>query len=208
MNVKFAKLATSNPGKLREYRRLAPDSLLNLELIEGFAALPAFEEVWPTFAENAAGKALHYSRFTTEAVLADDSGLLVPALKGAPGVRSARYAGEHASDADRNRKLLAELRGKTGTDRAARFVCVIALAREARVIAVVSGFVGGVITEEERGPAGFGYDPVFFVPELARTFGEATAEEKDRLSHRGIAFRKLLGALGQGAAPPPRSAGQ
>jgi XTP/dITP diphosphohydrolase len=198
MKIDRLILATSNAGKLREYERLAPGSSIALELMPGFADFPAFDEAAPTFAENAAGKALHYSAFTDAVVLADDSGLVVPALNGAPGVRSARYAGEHASDADRNRKLLAEMAGKT--EREARFVCVTALAQRGRAIAVVSDFVQGTITLEPRGPDGFGYDPVFFVAELGRTFGEATAEEKDRLSHRGKAFRKLLVFLGEGDA--------
>src|ERR1700689_2561854 len=119
-------LASSNPGKLREYRELA--AALEIELMPDFRGLPPFEESAPTFAENGAGKALHYSRFTQEIVLADDSGLVVPALGGRPGVHSARYAGPGASDADCVRKLLREMRGTEGNHRRARFVCVIALA--------------------------------------------------------------------------------
>jgi XTP/dITP diphosphohydrolase len=192
MKIEKIRLATSNAGKLREYERLAPGSALALDLLPGFSQLPLFDETAPTFAENAAGKALHYSRFTDEIVLADDSGLSVRGLNGAPGVHSARYAGPDATDGDRNRKLLAELNGKTGADREARFICVTVLARHGNAIAVVSDFVEGTITTEIRGADGFGYDPVFYLPELGRTFGEATTEEKDRLSHRGKAFRKLL----------------
>ena len=204
MNIHRALLATSNAGKLREYRRLAPNSVIFLELLPNFAELAAFDESAPTFAENAAGKALHYSRFSEEVVLAEDSGLVVPALGGAPGVRSARYAGENASDADRVRKLLSEMNEKTGEDRGARFVCVTALAQKGRAIAVVSDSVHGVIAEEPRGSGGFGYDPIFFVPKLGRTFAEASGEEKDRLSHRGRAFRKLLEIIGTQNAPSPR----
>ena len=110
-------LASSNPGKLREYRELAGDAALDLELLPNFRDIPAFDETAPTFAENSAGKALHYSKFTDETVLADDSGLVVPVLGGAPGVLSARYAGPQATDADRVRKLLHEMadkKGKTG----------------------------------------------------------------------------------------------
>ena len=196
MNIHRVLLATSNAGKLREYRRLAPDSAIALELLANFAELPAFEESAPTFAENAAGKALHYSRFSEGVILAEDSGLVVPALGGAPGVRSARYAGENASDADRVRKLLSEMSGKAGADREARFVCVAALAQKGRAIAVVSDSVRGLVAEEPRGAGGFGYDPLFLVPELARTFAEAGDDEKDRLSHRGKAFRKLLEIIG------------
>ena len=112
-------LASANPGKLREYRELAGNSPLQLELIPNFSAIPAFDEIAPTFAENSAGKALHYSQFTQELVFADDSGLVVPALGGAPGVYSARFAGPGASDEDRVRKLLREMEGKTGAGRRA-----------------------------------------------------------------------------------------
>jgi XTP/dITP diphosphohydrolase len=194
MKIDTLILATSNMGKLREYQRMAPGSAISLALLPDFGKFPAFEETAPTFAENAVGKALHYSRFADGVVLADDSGIVVRALDGRPGVLSARYGGESATDTDRNRKLLGEMAGKT--DREARFVCVTALAQQGRAIAIVSDFVSGTITEEIRGPAGFGYDPVFFVAELGRTFGESTAQEKDRLSHRGKAFRKILAAIG------------
>ena len=112
-------LATSNSGKLREYRELAAGTTLQIDLLPKFHDVPAFEESAPTFAENGAGKALHYSRFTHEMVLADDSGLVVLALGGAPGVHSARYAGPRATSADRVRKLLREMEGKTGDERRA-----------------------------------------------------------------------------------------
>lgn len=198
MKIDRVKLATSNRGKLLEYQRMAPGSSLALELMPGFASFPAFDETAPTFAENAAGKALHYSRFTEDVVLVDDSGLVVPALNGAPGVRSARYAGENANDADRNLKLLSEMNGKSGAERKGRFVCVTVLAQRGRAIAVVSDFAQGSITLEPSGATGFGYDPVFFVPELGKTFADATDAQKDHLSHRGKAFRKLLAAIGAG----------
>lgn len=144
-------VASSNSGKLREYRELAAGSALEIELIPNFRELPPFEESAPTFAENGAGKALHYSRFTGEIVLADDSGLVVPALGGTPGVRSARYAGPDASDADNVRKLMGEMQGNVGDERRARFVCVAAIARQDRVIAVVSDFVEGVLANAPRG---------------------------------------------------------
>ena len=165
-------LASSNSGKLREYRELGAGSALEIELIPNFRELPPFEESAPTFAENGAGKALHYSRFTREIVLADDSGLVVPALSGAPGVRSARYAGPNASDADNVRKLLGEMEGKVGDERRARFVCVAAIARQGCAIAIVSDFVEGILAIAPRGTNGFGYDPVFCfpgTPDRART---------------------------------------
>ena len=192
-------LASSNPGKLAEYRVLAltaaPSLSLELELFPGFGCLSPFEENSSTFAENAAGKALHYSRLQEGLAFADDSGLVVPALGGAPGVHSARYAGAKASNAQRIEKLLGEMRGKTGAERSAHFVCAIALASQGRAIAVVTDRVDGQVLDAPRGSGGFGYDPVFYFPALGKTFAELTPEEKNKYSHRGKGFRKLLAAL-------------
>jgi XTP/dITP diphosphohydrolase len=192
-------LASSNPGKLAEYRGLAagasPSVPVKLELAPGFESLPSFEENAPTFAENAAGKALHYSRLCEGLLLADDSGLVVPALGGAPGVRSARYAGPEATNAQRIEKFLDEMQGKTEGDRAAYFVCVTAIAKAGRAIAVMTDRVEGEILNEPRGAGGFGYDPVFYFPALKKTFAELSAEEKNQFSHRGKAFRRLLATL-------------
>jgi XTP/dITP diphosphohydrolase len=190
-------VASSNPGKLREYRALAEPAgaSIDLALIPNFDSLPAFEEIWPTFAENAAGKALHFSRFAEEIVIADDSGLVVPALGGAPGVYSARYAGPDASDADRIRKLLVEMRGEKGEDRRARFVCVVAVAKSGEMRGLFSASAEGVLLEEPRGNDGFGYDPVFFFPSLGKTYAEISREEKNLFSHRGKAFRKAIDFL-------------
>lgn len=166
-----------------------------MDPLPDFALLPSFEETAPTFAENAAGKALHYSRFTADPVLADDSGLVVPALGGVPGVQSARYAGPNATDADRFRKLLDAMRGKLGYERRARFVCVLALAQTGRAIAVISNFVDGIITDSPRGSGGFGYDPVFYFERLDKTFAQMTREEKNQYSHRGHAFRGVIAFL-------------
>lgn len=207
MRVKLL-LASSNTGKRGEYRALAASPAyeqqvkeeidghqIEVELLPGFDGFPAFAEDAPTFAENAAGKALHYSRFSPEIVFADDSGLVVPSLGGAPGVRSARYAGEKASDAERNAKLLAELRGKHGYERRAKFVCVIAAAKCGRMLAVVSDFVEGEIADGPRGAGGFGYDPVFYFAPAGNTFGELASAEKNAVGHRGKAFRKLRETL-------------
>ena len=192
-------LASSNPGKLAEYRALAAASAasfpVELALLTDFDALPAFGENAPTFAENAAGKALHYSRHRNGLVFADDSGLVVPALGGAPGVHSARYAGPQATNSERIEKLLREMRGKTGPERVAYFVCAIALAERGRAVAIVTDRVDGEILEAPRGLGGFGYDPVFYFPALEKTFAELPAEEKNQHSHRGKAFRRLLAAL-------------
>jgi XTP/dITP diphosphohydrolase len=192
-------LASSNPGKLGEFRTLVqsakPPVPVELELLPRFDFLPPFEENAPTFAENALGKALHYSRLQLEFVIADDSGLVVPALGGAPGVHSARYAGPSGTSAERIAKLLGELRGKAGSERAAHFVCVIALAKQGRAIMVVTDRVDGEILDSPRGSGGFGYDPLFHYPPLKKTFAELSADEKNQHSHRGKAFRKLLAAL-------------
>jgi len=187
-------VASSNPGKLREYRALAQPAGASVDLafIPNFDALPVFEEIWPTFAENAAGKALHYSRFAPGVMIADDSGLVVPALGGAPGVHSARYAGPDASDADRIRKLLGEMRGKNGEERQARFVCVVAAAESGRMRGLFSSSAEGILLEEPRGEDGFGYDPIFYFPALGKTYAEISREEKNLHSHRGKAFHKAL----------------
>src|SRR5208337_3214288 len=188
-------LASGNGGKLEEFRVLAVGHTIELELLPGFAGLAEFPENAPTFGENAAGKALYYSRYSDQIVFADDSGLVVPALGGAPGVLSARYAGPGASNEQRIAKLLAEMKGLARADRGAYFVCVIAAVRNGRALAVVSEKVDGEILEAPRGTGGFGYDPVFFFPPLGKTFAEMRAEEKSRHSHRGKAFRRLLGVL-------------
>ncbi len=157
--------------------------------------LREFEESAPTFAENAAGKAFYYSRNTEGIVFADDSGLVVPALGGAPGVHSARYAGPGASNEARIHKLLGEMKGLAGAQRSAYFVCVIAAVRNGRALAVVSEKVNGEILEAPRGTGGFGYDPVFYFPPLGKTFAELHAGEKSEHSHRGKAFRRLMEVL-------------
>jgi XTP/dITP diphosphohydrolase len=193
-------LASSNAGKLREFRELAEESAatvtgFEITALPDFSEFPSYEETASTFAENAAGKALHYSRFTPELVLADDSGLVVPALGGAPGVLSARYAGPDATDADRVAKLLGEMKAMTGDARRAYFVCVIVVARHGKAVAVVSDAAHGAIADEPAGGGGFGYDPIFTFPELGRTYAEASQNEKNRLSHRGKAFRKTMYVL-------------
>jgi len=190
-------VASSNQGKLREYRALAEPAgaSIDLEFIPNFDSLPVFEEIWPTFAENAAGKALHYSRLAPGIVIADDSGLVVPALGAAPGVQSARYAGPGASDADRILKLLGQMNGKEGEDRRARYVCVVAVAESRKMRGVFSASAEGILLDEPRGHDGFGYDPIFFFPALGKTYAEISREEKNLHSHRGKAFHKALDFL-------------
>jgi len=190
-------VASSNQGKLREYRALAgpAGASVDLAFIPNFDSLPVFDEIWPTFAENAAGKALHFSQIAPGIVIADDSGLVVPALGDAPGVHSARYAGPEASDADRIRKLLGEMRGKKGEDRRARFVCVVAVGESGKMRGLFSASAEGILLDEPRGQDGFGYDPIFFFPALGKTYAEISRGEKNLHSHRGKAFHKALDYL-------------
>ncbi len=189
-------LASSNPGKLRELQALAEVSEINAELLPKFRELPAAKEDHASFALNAIEKALHYSRLADDGlIVADDSGLVVDALDGAPGVHSARYASASASDEDNNRKLLAELRGVPEKKRTARYICVLALARRNKLVALFSDSCEGRILTEYRGSGGFGYDPLFFFPPLEKTLAEVSEAEKNLHSHRGKAFRKLLSYL-------------
>ncbi len=182
--------ATGNPGKLREFHLAAEVLGIDVEPLEGLKSIPAPEETGATFEENACLKAVYYSRFTTELLFADDSGLAVDALGGEPGVHSARYAGEQANDAANNALLLERLAGKP--HRKARFVCVIALAQEGRILGTFRGEVEGEILTERRGTEGFGYDPLFFYPPFGCTFGEVEGPKKFDVSHRGKALRGLL----------------
>ncbi len=188
-------LASSNPGKLRELQALAEGSEINAELLPKFRELPAARENHARFALNALEKALYYSRFTDQLVVADDSGLVVDVLDGAPGVRSARYAGPSATDEDNNRKLLSELSSVPEEKRTARYLCVLALARQNRLLALFSDSCEGLILTEHRGRGGFGYDPLFYFPPLEKTLAEVSEAEKNLHSHRGKAFRKLLSYL-------------
>ena len=185
--------ATGNAGKLREFRMAADSTRVEIELLPAYRQLPVAVEDGATFEENAIKKALHYGPHAGGLLFADDSGLEVEALGGAPGVYSARYSGPHATDESNNRLLLEKLRG--AANRKARFVCAIALVEGARVVGVYHGAVEGVILEEARGSGGFGYDPLFYCPAFGCTFGEATGEQKFSLSHRGQAVRAMLASL-------------
>jgi XTP/dITP diphosphohydrolase len=185
--------ATGNTGKLKEFQLAAKGTAIDVELLPGFRSLPECQEDGATFAENAAIKARHYGPHAAGLLFADDSGLVVDALDGAPGVRSARFAGPGANDERNNRLLLEKLRGVR--HRTARFVCVIALAQGAEVRGLFEGSVEGVILEEPSGAGGFGYDPLFYYPPFGCTFGEASEERKLAVSHRGQAFGALLRSL-------------
>ena len=187
--------ATGNAGKLEEFQ-MASGSVgqaVSIELLPGYKQLPPCVEDGATFEENAIIKARHYGPHAPGLLFADDSGLEVDALQGAPGVYSARFSGPHATDESNNRLLLERPAGVE--NRAARFVCAIALVEGARLVGVYRGAVEGRILHEPRGTGGFGYDSLFYCPAFGCTFGEATAEQKLAVSHRGQALQGMLAAL-------------
>lgn len=178
--------ATSNPGKLREFQLAAPD--FDVQQLPRPVAPP--DETGETFEENAIGKAEYYGGFTDGYLFADDSGLEVDALGGAPGVHSARYAGPEASDADNNALLLRRLHDIA--NRTARFVCVIALVKDGKLVRTFRGAVEGRIIDAPRGSGGFGYDPLFYYEPFGCTFGEAPIGDKMLVSHRAQALEKMF----------------
>jgi XTP/dITP diphosphohydrolase len=193
-------IATSNPGKLRDFAGAAAAHDIEIATIPNFASLTAVVEDGHTFEENARKKAEQYSRsLPGEIVLADDSGLEVDALNGAPGVHSARYAaaephkaGENTDDEANNARVLRELAGVPPDKRTGRFVCVIVAARDGQTLAVFRGVAEGQILDHLKGTGGFGYDPMFYFPQIQKTFAQLTPKEKAHHSHRGAAFRKFL----------------
>ena len=182
-------IATRNPGKTAEIRSLLEGFPVDIKNLTDFGPIPEVEEDGATFDENAYKKSSFTARVLGYPALADDSGLAVAALNGAPGVFSARYGGEHASDEDRVRKLLAEVKGCS--DRRAAFECVISLAVPSGPALTYEGRCEGVLAEAPAGANGFGYDPIFFYPALKKTFAQLTREEKSRVSHRGKALGEL-----------------
>lgn len=195
--MKEIVLASRNRKKLAEMQALLAPLGWRLRLVSDFTGEEA-EETAPTFVENALLKARHAARVSGLPALADDSGIEVAALGGEPGVHSARYAGEHGDDAANNAKLLAALAGRPQHERAARFVCVLALLRHAEdpVPLIAEGYWNGTLLEAPRGDHGFGYDPLFFVAEQGRSAAELPAELKNRISHRAQAAQVLLTRLG------------
>lgn len=188
-------LASNNPGKLREFKQAAADLGIDVQILPGIEQVPVCVEDGDTFEANARKKALYYSGFTQGMVFADDSGICLDALGGAPGVFSARYAGPQADDEANNQKLLRELAKVPPRQRMAHYICIIALAQQGRILKVVEGRADGVIHRDPCGTGGFGYDPYFYYPPLAQTFAQLSAEEKFTVSHRGEAFRKFLASL-------------
>lgn len=187
-------VATHNQGKLLEYRKLLQDLPLTLTCLAEIGIAEEAAETGDTFAANALGKAQHYATLTGLWTWADDSGLEVDALQGAPGVHSARYAGPDATDRDRYEKLLKELQPYP-RPWTARFQCVVVVARPDAGGDTCAGSLEGLITKVPRGANGFGYDPVFFVPELGRTLAEVEPALKNRISHRGRASARAQEVL-------------
>jgi XTP/dITP diphosphohydrolase len=193
-------IATSNPGKLRDFAGAAAVHGLEIAGIPNFSSLPLVVEDGHTFEENARKKAEEYSQHVPgEIVVADDSGLEVDALNCGPGVHSARYAAEkpHLADTNtddeaNNARVLLELQDVPAEKRTGRFVCVLAAARDGKTLETFRGVAEGDIVNAPRGTNGFGYDPLFYFPEIQKTFAELSAEEKSKYSHRGAAFRQFL----------------
>jgi XTP/dITP diphosphohydrolase len=198
-------IATSNPGKLRDFAGAASRHGVEIAEFPDFSSLPPVVEDGLTFEANARKKAEAYSRYVPgEMVVADDSGLEIDALQGAPGVHSARYAAPdllnkepHEADANtddeaNNARVLRELKNVPVAARTARFVCVLAAARDGQTLATFRGTAEGIILDAPRGRNGFGYDPLFYFPQIEKTFAELTAAEKSKHSHRGAAFGEFL----------------
>ena len=182
--------ATGNRGKLREFSVAGERFGIQVIELPGLGEIAPCEETGNTFKENAILKATYYGQHAPGLLFADDSGLEVDALEGAPGVFSARYAGPGATDAQNNALLLGNMRGRQ--KRSARFVCVIALANRGEMLRTFRGAVEGEILDEPRGAGGFGYDPLFYYPAYGKSFGEASLEEKMAVSHRGRALTAMF----------------
>jgi len=187
-------LASGNPGKIREFQTMLPNSRI---VPQSQYQVPDIAETGTTFVENAIIKARQAAEYTGLPALADDSGLVVDALNGAPGVISARYAGDNASDQDNLEKLLDEIQSTPAGQRSARFVCIIVFMCHAKdpLPIIAEGVWEGQITDHPQGANGFGYDPVFWLPEFQCTSAQLATEKKNAISHRGQALKKLLGQI-------------
>jgi XTP/dITP diphosphohydrolase len=183
-------LATRNAGKVKEFQEMLKNFPVEIKNLDDFGPIPEVEEDGDTFDDNAYKKALYTAKVLGLPAIADDSGLVVEALAGAPGVKSARYAGENVSDQDNINKLLQEMAGKS--NRKAAFECVLSIAVPTGPALTYEGRCEGEITAEPQGKGGFGYDPVFYYPEYDKTFAEISSEEKNRVSHRGRALKEFV----------------
>ena len=187
-------VATTNPGKLKEIAQLLAGTPVELATLADYPETPPPAETGRTFAENARLKALFYARHTGDLTVAEDSGLEIDALDGAPGVESARFGGEQSAYPEKFLLIYDALRRRKASGSAARFVCALALVKDGNVLFETRGTVEGTIAPEPRGTGGFGYDPIFFYPPFGCTLAEA-GDRKDTVSHRGEAFRKLRAYL-------------
>ena len=183
-------LATGNKGKIREFERAFSHMNITCVPVKELTQVEEPEETGTTFMENALLKARYYCEATGLPCLADDSGLTVDALNGAPGVYSARYAGDHGDDEANNQKLISELQGKK--DRTAHYVCALALVYPNGRELMAEGACDGLIHDEPKGTNGFGYDPYFYVPQFEQTMAELDIDTKETISHRGLALRQLV----------------
>jgi XTP/dITP diphosphohydrolase len=188
-------IATNNKGKVKDFEALFNPMGFQVKSLKDFPTIEEVEETGTTFEENAILKAEYLANELNTPVIADDSGLIVDALEGRPGVYSARYAGLHKSDEDNLQKVLNEMQDVFPGKRTARFYCALALAIPGKKTITVNGTVEGYIANEKKGTNGFGYDPIFFLPELDKTMAELTAEEKSGLSHRANAIKSLMAVI-------------
>lgn len=194
--MKEVIIATKNPGKAREFEHIFAPRGIEVKTLLDYPEMEDVEETGTTFEENAALKAEAVSKQLNKMVIGDDSGLIVDALEGRPGIYSARYAGEEPKDDQKNlEKVLNELQGVPEENRTARFYCALAVAWPGNETITVSGTCEGRILEEQRGTNGFGYDPVFYVPEKGCAMAELSSNEKNKISHRANALKKLEGIL-------------
>jgi XTP/dITP diphosphohydrolase len=189
-------IATRNRGKVREIRKSLKGLGLKIYSLNDFSDVPQIEEDGKSFTENALEKGRFYSKYFGRLTVADDSGLEVDSLKGLPGIYSARYAGEGASDRENNQKLLREMEGIPVSKRGARFKCILGIVSPDGREAVAEGSCRGRIGFKEVGRKGFGYDPVFVLPQYGKTMAQLSLEEKNKVSHRGKALRKLKRIIG------------
>lgn len=194
--MKEVIIATKNPGKAREFEHIFAPRGIEVKTLLDYPEMEDVEETGTTFEENASLKAEAVSKQLNKMVIGDDSGLIVDALEGRPGIYSARYAGEEPKDDQKNlEKVLNELQGVSEENRTARFYCALAVAWPGNETITVYGTCEGRILEEQRGTNGFGYDPVFYVPEKACAMAELSSDEKNKISHRANALKKLEGIL-------------
>ena len=191
MNDQTLLVATSNQGKFKEIKDCLPGLFNRILNLRDLHINEIFPEHGNTFLENARGKSVFYGSDWPGLTLAEDSGLEIEILKGEPGVHSARYAGSNATDEQNIEKVLSKLNGITHDQRKARFICCMVLSQKGKVFKEIQESVEGFITTEKKGKNGFGYDPVFYYPPLGKTFAQLSKSEKNRISHRGKALKKL-----------------